>query len=385
MSKVMQEIEKLASNRTAELKKAKKEGRKVIQYTGHFIPEEYIRAAGAEPYLMCRGGEPEPTEIVLDEMLRFMNPLARAMAGNYRMGIDPVTPIADLTIVHQSECHVGRITELLESWGLPIAKVGVPPDWDRDFAFEYYVNSLKAAIEKIEEITGNKIDEAKLRECMEDTNKVNAGLRKIDSLRKKANPPIGGADFIKLNHYSSMIDPKVMAVKLDELYEELKDAPGKFAEDAPRLMLFGHAVAIGDYTVPNALEEAGAVLVTDFLDDGMRSYKWDIDTTADDLLRAFAKARYLERPPASIFQPGWKDRFAYTKSLIEEYNVDGVVSYQMVFDEIYNMEYMCVAKWLGDLKKPIIKIETSYEYSREAMGPLTTRIESFVDSVKEGK
>ena len=33
MSKVLQEIEKLAAHRTTQLKKAKEEGRKVIQYT----------------------------------------------------------------------------------------------------------------------------------------------------------------------------------------------------------------------------------------------------------------------------------------------------------------------------------------------------------------
>ena len=383
MSKIMQEIEKLALERTAQLKKAKKEGRKVVQYTSNFIPEEFIRAAGAEPYLMCRGGEPEPTEIVLDEMLRFMNPLARAMAGNYRMGIDPVTPISDLIIAHQSECHISRITELLESWGLPIAKVGVPAAWNRPNAFEYYVSSLKAVIAQLEELTGNKIDEAVVRQYMKDTNAVNAGLRKIDSLRKKANPPIGGVDFIRLNHWSYMVEPKLMAAKLDELYEELKDAPGKFEEGAPRILLFGHAVAHGDYTVPKTLENMGAVIVTDFMDEGMRAYKWDIDTESDDLVRAFARARYLDKPPVNIMQPGWKERFAHTKALVEEYNVDAVVSYQLVFDEIYNMEFMCVSKWLGEMDKPVIKIESSYEYSREAMGQLTTRIESFIDAVKE--
>jgi len=385
MSKVMQEIEKLALGRTAELKKAKKEGRKVIQYTGSFIPEEYIRAAGAEPYLICRGGEPEPPEVILNDMLRFLNPLARSMAGFYKLGTDPVTPISDLIIAHQSECHIGRITELLEIWKLPIAKVGVPVDWNRDFAFEYYVGNLKEMVEKIEEVTGNKVDDTKVREYMELSNQVFAGLRKIDSLRKKENPPIGAAEFIKLNHYSYMVEPKMMAAKLDELYEELKDAPGKFDKDAPRLLLFGHAVAIGDYIVPRVFEESGAIIVADFLDEGIRPYKWDIDLSGDDPLRAFAKSRYLEKPPVNIFQPAWKTRFEYIKDLIKEYNIDGVISYQLVFDEIYNMEYTCLSKWLGDIGVPLIKIETSYEYTREAMAPLVTRIESFIDAVKEGK
>ena len=43
------------------------------------------------------------------------------------------------------------------------------------------------------------------------------------------------------------------------------------------------------------------------------------------------------------------------------------------------------SKWLKDSNLPIMKLETSYEYSREATAPLATRIESFVESLKEGK
>jgi len=49
------------------------------------------------------------------------------------------------------------------------------------------------------------------------------------------------------------------------------------------------------------------------------------------------------------------------------------------------MEYSCLAKWMKEIKVPILKLESSYEYSREAMGPLTTRIESYVESLKGGK
>jgi benzoyl-CoA reductase/2-hydroxyglutaryl-CoA dehydratase subunit BcrC/BadD/HgdB len=70
------------------------------------------------------------------------------------------------------------------------------------------------------------------------------------------------------------------------------------------------------------------------------------------------------------------------KKLVADYRVDGVVWYQLVFDEIYDMEAACIGKWLREMNVPFLKLESSYEYSREAMGPLKTRIESFVGSVK---
>ena len=47
MREIMQELDKLSKARVGELLKAKKSGVPVMQYTGNFIPEEIIRAAGA--------------------------------------------------------------------------------------------------------------------------------------------------------------------------------------------------------------------------------------------------------------------------------------------------------------------------------------------------
>ena len=60
-----EELEQKARGRPAELRKKKESGTKIIGYTGRFVPEELIYAAGALPQLICRGGEPEPPEAVL--------------------------------------------------------------------------------------------------------------------------------------------------------------------------------------------------------------------------------------------------------------------------------------------------------------------------------
>lgn len=384
MKEIMQELERLAKARVSELQKAKKNGIPVIEYTGNFIPEELIRAAGAETYLMCKGGEPEPPDAVLDYMLRFMNPLARSMAGFLELGLDPVTPISDLLVAQQTDNHVGRITELLEFKKVKLCKVGVPADWDKDIAFEYYVESLQKMMEMVEEITGKKADMELAAKYLNETNQINEGIRKLNTLRKKENPPIGLTEMIRIHHLSFLVKPEIMIQKLEELYQVLKDAPGKYAENAPRVLFVGHALAIGDYTVPRLIENCGGCVVAEMLDEGVRAIEVDVKTEGD-LLKNFAQARYLEKTPINIFQPAWKQRYEVIKKLIEEYKVDGVVWYQLSFDEIYDMEYTCLANWMKDTHMPILKMESSYEYSRESMGPLTTRIESYIEALKEDK
>ncbi len=378
------ELGRAAAERPTNLRRMKRDGTKIVEYIGNFVPEEMIYAAGAKPYLMCRGGEPEPPDAVLGEILRFMNPLARSMAGFHILGLDPVTPFADLIAVSQHECHVQRLAEYLEFQNLPVHKVGVTVDWDRDFAREYYYKELLELKRKLEALTGNTITDEALRKAILHSNEINGLLRDIDGLRKKDNPPLGGKEFIHLNHYTFFTEPEYAIEKLRAIYDELEKAPGKFDKNAPRLLLAGHSVAVGDYIVVNRLEELGALIAAEMLEEGFRWYHWDVEAEGDPL-RNIWRNRYLDKSPVNIFQPGWRDRFAHMKQLIEEYRIDGVIWYQLLYDEIFDLEYSCVAKWLGEMKVPLLRVETSYEYTREAMAPLNARLESFVEFLKGDK
>ena len=82
MKEILQKLDKLSNARPLEIIQKKKEGKKVVEFFGDFVPEQWITAAGAESYLICKGGDPQPPEATLDYMLRFMNPLAATMAIN---------------------------------------------------------------------------------------------------------------------------------------------------------------------------------------------------------------------------------------------------------------------------------------------------------------
>lgn len=384
IKQTLKELDQLYKARIRTLVQEKKAGTPLVEYNGNFISDELIRAAGANSFLMCRGGEPEPTEACLDYMLRFMNPYARTMAGMVELGIDPITPHADALVLQQTDCHVNRISELIEFKGYNIIKVGVPADWTKEVAYEYYIDSTRKMLAKIEELTGKPVDMEKAKEFFAKSNKINDCLAKLNELRKKDNPPIGFDEMIRLHHFSFFIDADIIIEKLEALYENLKDAPGKFPEGAPRILVAGRVFAMGDYTVPRLIEQSGGVIVAEMMDEGVRLVENNVELEGD-LVRNFAKSRYRDALPINLFQPAWQQRLDKLKALVNEYKVDGILWYQLSFDEIYDMEYTCLAKWMNEAGIPIMKLESSYEYSRESMGPLTTRIESFVESLKEGK
>jgi benzoyl-CoA reductase/2-hydroxyglutaryl-CoA dehydratase subunit BcrC/BadD/HgdB len=207
-------------------------------------------------------------------------------------------------------------------------------------------------------------------------------LSQINALRKKQPPPLGSDDFIRLNHYSFYGDPPKILPKLSDLHNELQKAKSPFSPKVTRLLMAGHVVGVGDYVVPKLIEDSGGVVVAEFLDEGMRQADSKVKVNGD-LMADLGKSYYLERTPPSLFQPAWEKRTAAIKKLIKDYGVEGVIWYQLSFEEVYDLECSVISKAMDEMNVPLLKLESSYEYSREAVGPLTTRIESFIETVRQ--
>jgi benzoyl-CoA reductase/2-hydroxyglutaryl-CoA dehydratase subunit BcrC/BadD/HgdB len=382
--KILDELAQIARTRPEQLKQEQKKGKKIVGYIGRFVPEELIYASGALPYLLCRGGQPEPPDAVIPYMLRFMSPYIRSQIGYHLLGVDPVVPMLDLIVVQCSDCHESRLADLFEYFKLPAIRLGVPPDWEKKLSQDYYCEGLARLKDKLEDTTGQKVSDRELGQAILSLNQIREVLNRINLLRKKGPSSISGADFIRLNHSSFHGDPELVISRLKELYKELQEAPGLIRGKKPRLLLAGHVVGIGDYVVPRLIEESGGIIAAEFLDEGMRHCQHKVPAEGD-LVRNLACTYYQERIPPSIFQPAWEMRADLMKKMIKEEDIDGVVWYQLSFEEIYNMECSIITKMLGEIGIPVLKLESSYEYSREAMAPLITRIESFIATLKMGR
>ena len=379
---ILEELAKIVRTRPEQLKKQKDKGIKIIGYVGRFVPEELISASGAQPCLLCRGGQPEPPDAVIPYMLRFMSPYSRSQIGYHLLGIDPVIPLLDLIVVQCSDCHESRLADLFEYFKLPTMRLGVPPDWEKSISRDYYYRGLMRLKQTLEGLSGNEISEDRLKESIESLDKVKDLLSRISLLRKTQPPPMGGDEFIRLNHATFYCDPEVLIPKLGDLYEKLQKRESTFSGEAPRILLAGHVVSVGDYVVPKLIEDAGAVIAAEFLDEGIRQCVPNARKEGN-LVRNLAETYYSAMTPPSIFQPAWEERIKFIKKLIKDYRIDGVIWYELSFEEIYDLECSFISKEMSQMNIPFLKLESSYEYSREAIGPLTTRVESFIESVKQ--
>ena len=378
---MMKELLKISLNRPVEISKLQAQGTKVIGYfAGDFIPEEIIYAAGAIPICLLHGGDNRSVEEAHAYITRLICAFSRAQLGQRYTNEQPYYTMLNMLVTPVSCQHLRRIGDVWEELaGIPIFKVGVGLK-QNEIGAGWYKERLRVMQEKVEQLTGNKITTEKLKESTELYAKMRKLLKNISILRKNPNPPITTEDFIKLNHLSYHLDPKIMVEKLEEMYEDLKKKDMNEAADKPRLMIIGPVMALGDNKIFSIIEGAGGNLVAERFCEGVRNYWTDIDLSNSDILEAITQRNIIDRPSCAFMRNSLKPSLEDILKLAKEFNVDGIIYYWMKYCETYEVESLYVLEKLHEAGIPAIFLETEYITTEAQL--MRTRIEGLIEIIK---
>jgi benzoyl-CoA reductase/2-hydroxyglutaryl-CoA dehydratase subunit BcrC/BadD/HgdB len=77
-----------------------------------------------------------------------------------------------------------------------------------------------------------------------------------------------------------------------------------------------------------------------------------------------------------------KKRLDFTLELISEFNVTGVIWYELLCCETYDIESFFFERELGERNIPMLILESSYE--AEGIGQIKIRIDAFIEMLKGG-
>ena len=378
----MEAMKKLSDHlatRLTELTRLRKSGTKLIGYApGGYMPEELVYAAGAVPVGLIRGGDPEPVAESAAYVPRFIDTFCRSQIGYRMMGGDPLYEIIDLLVVPVTDHNIKTIADCFNFFtNTNVFRFGVPHQKD-EYAFEYYLAGLHALKNKLEEFTGNKIEDRKLREAIDLSNRMRELLKEISLLRLSERPPITGLEFAKLNHASFIADRAVFIDALNSIHRELKQKPPS-GPKGPRILLTGSTLAMGDYKVLEIAENTGANIVIEEFAEGLRHF-WENVHVNGDLMQALADRYFRRRVPPAWFRPS-RERLDYLIKLARDFNIDGIIWYQLMYRSSYDIQAFYFEKLLKkELDIPMLKVESDYDVSER--GPLRTRVETFVEIIK---
>jgi len=379
---IKQLVAELLHNSAEQIKKAKERGTAIIGYfPGGYVPEEIIHASGALPLCLCDGTDSSAKE-ALSILPNVICPFARAQAGEMLLKTNPYYNMLDLLIVPSTCQHLKKVGDILEYYGkVKVFKLGVPYQNDNDFEMEYYINRFKALKDAIETVTGAEITNEKMFESIDLYNRLRELLKGISLLRRDPRVPIDSFDFINLNHASFYADPVLMTETTEALYKKLSGSRPVTVSRKPRLLLAGPNLSRGDYGLLKTIEDSGAEIVMEDLFEGIRYYWHGIEKTSSPL-ESIAGGYLRGRIPGAFMRSSSKRRLEFLLRLIEDFNVSGVIWYELMCCEFYDEEAYLFDKKLREHGIPMLIVESNYD-SSEA-GSLKTRIDAFIEMIKGG-
>ena len=379
----MQAMEKLTAhlkNRLAELSRAKEEGQKIIGYTpGGYLPEELVLASGAIPIGLVRGGDHSMVELAGAYICRWIDTFCRAQIGYGISGEDPYYNILDLLVMPVTDNHIRAVMDVLDyNTDLDIFPFGIP-HMKEETSLDYYLHGITRVKAKLEDLTGAEITDSKLREAIQLCNKERELLRKISLTRRSERIPLSSKQFVALNHGSFLADKGIMVELLESFCQELEQRSPP-PQKGPRILLTGSTLAQGDSKILDLIEEAGGIVVVEEFAEGIRPY-WEDVKLDGDLMAALADCHFMRRVPPAWFRPG-KERLEFLVRLATDFNVTGVIWYQLMYRESYKLESF----YFPDILKretglPMLTVESDYE--PEETSVLRTRIEAFLETIRE--
>jgi benzoyl-CoA reductase/2-hydroxyglutaryl-CoA dehydratase subunit BcrC/BadD/HgdB len=368
-------------DRPAQLGEAKKNGVKIIGYfPGNYVPEEIVYASGAVPLCLTHGGSPQPADAALSVVPHVICPFARAQIGERLLKENPYYSMIDMLVAPITCQHLKKVAEVWEYDGdLEIFKLGIPHKYDGDFELEYYTDRLRALKDRLQTFTGNEITNEKISRAIELYNRIRELFRKISLLRRTSHSPISALDFVKLNHASFYADPDFMVAVLDSLYHELSDKQQATETNAPRLLLLGPNIGYGDYSVLELVQTAGGEIVIEELCEGIRYYWHNIEIEGDPY-QSLARGYLVDRVPCAFMRDSAKKRLDFALKLVKDFNISGIIWYELLCCETYDAEAYYFAEKMGEHDIPMLILES--DYGTAATGQLKTRIEAFIEIVK---
>ena len=369
-------------DRPAQLKEAKKKGVKIIGFfPGNYVPEEIIYAAGAVPICLTHGGNENASNAALSVVPQIICPFAREQIGERLLKENQYYDKIDMLVAPMTCVHLRKVAEIWEyDADMEIFKLGIPHLYDADFELEYYTGRLRALKERLQAFTGNEITPERLSEAINLYNRMRELLKKISLTRVTSSPPLSALDFVRLNHASFYADPVFMVDILDSVCRKLNGNRRITKINTPRILLLGPNVAYGDYKILELVEAEGGEIVVEELCEGIRYY-WRGIEDEDDLFESLAKGYLMDRIPCSFARSSAKKRLNFVLKLATDFNVSGVIWYNLINCETYDSESYFFNQKMSEHNIPMLILESNY--SAADIGPLRIRISAFIELLKE--
>lgn len=363
------------------VKELKEKGTPVVGIFCTYTPMEIIHASGAAAVGLC-GTSDAPIEHAEQHLPKNLCPLIKSSYGFAVSDTCPYFYFSDL-IVGETTCDGKKKMYELMGKMKDTHVMHLPQGQDKDHAFRYWREELVILKEKLEEKFNIEITDDMLREEIKKRNEERRILMEYYELGKLDPSPITGVEIngtLEALGFQFDRDSQnaLIAERTKELREKYENELKGTKTNRPRILVTGCPVGGVREKVLQTIEDSGADIVAYENCGGVREKQTLVDETKDPIDALTEK--YLN-VSCSVMTPNPR-RFEALDDMIDEYKIDGVIEVVLQACHTFAVEAHNVKEFVTEKKnKPYVYIET--DYSKLDIGQIKTRVEAFLEMVRE--
>ncbi|MDO8635514.1 MAG: 2-hydroxyacyl-CoA dehydratase family protein, partial [Dehalococcoidia bacterium] len=134
------------------------------------------------------------------------------------------------------------------------------------------------------------------------------------------------------------------------------------------------------YKILEIANELGAQIVAEEFFEGVRYY-WGNVEQAGSPVEALANRYLANKVPNGVMPAAASGRYDFIAGLVKDFKVDGIIWYQLLFCETYDIESYYFAHKMKQIGIPVLKIQSDYDVLDR--GSIKTRMEAFVEMLNK--
>lgn len=346
------------------------------------IPSEIIYALDGVPIRLCNGFYTDD-EIGSDLMPSKSCPLVKATVGLFAS--DNFTDKPDITFSPTTCDQKTKAGAIIGSLGHTIIDVGFPRTKESEESRAYWRESVKHFAVELSKFQGKKLTRSNLESAIKKIGYAQSLYHKLTEFRKNKVVPILGVDMFLITNafFFDKIDAWISAIEklIIELEQRVAEGAHVAGKASPRIVYTGSPPIFPNYKIPLIIESSDAVIVADetcssnrMFNDMVAVDEWNLYDMMDSI-----SDKYLKACTCPIFTKN-DDRIRRIIQLVRSYKGDGVIYQAFAGCQVYEMEQRSVLMAMEKEGIPILYIESDYSPSQQ--GQLTTRVEAFIESLK---
>jgi predicted CoA-substrate-specific enzyme activase len=367
------ELVAAAEKRFIDEKEAKRVG-----FLCAYTPLELLAAAGVRWTRLMKAGDPAMVGAGELHTQSVLCDHTKSCIGGFVTG-DPLFRAVDKVYSPHACGNMKRASEVIAEIA-PTKLINVPKNCDEPSSRRFFRDELVHFKGDLEKLTGKSISDGDVQSQIVLFNRARKLLKQISELRKLPRPPLSGRGFLDLVRGFYLLPPEQLLAEYQPLYERLRASVASETADRPiRLLVSGSIMADGDRRLLDIVEgELGATVVVEDHCAGLRPVYHTLAETGDPFV-ALADG-YLDQAPCSNRKPMSK-AVDFTTELAREYDVDGVLYVYLKFCACYGLTKKDFIDRLQGRGLPVLDV--SSDYSQSDHGQLKTRLEAFIEVLRE--